>query len=121
MRAETIDPSLFFTALDDLESWHGGSDLGGSVYKQRIARRGSGKSGGYRVIVLVRIKQRAVFVNGYTKSELTNIGVKDFAAFRALVKILFDANEREVAAALANRTIFELNSEFENDDKKSTK
>ena len=66
MRAETIDPSLFFTALDDLESWHGGSDLGGSVYKQRIARRGSGKSGGYRVIVLVRIKQRAVFVNGYT-------------------------------------------------------
>lgn len=121
MRAETIDPSLFFTALDDLESWHGGSDLGGSVYKQRIARRGSGKSGGYRVIVLVRIKQRAVFVYGYAKSELVNIGVKDLEAFRALAKILLDANKLEVAAALANRTIFELNSEFENDDKKSTK
>ena len=33
-------------------------DLGGGVYKMRLARPGEGKSGGYRVIVFFRSEER---------------------------------------------------------------
>jgi hypothetical protein len=40
-------------------------DLGGGVIKQRIARPGQGKSGGYRVPIVFRATGRAVFVYGF--------------------------------------------------------
>lgn len=43
------------------------ADLGGSVIKQRIARSGGGKSGGFRSIILYRTATRAVFVYGFEK------------------------------------------------------
>jgi len=38
------------------------ADLGSSLIKQRVARRGQGRSGGYRMIVIYRVKDRAVFL-----------------------------------------------------------
>ena len=40
------------------------ADLGGGVLKQRIARPGGGKSGGFRTIILFRVSERAFFVQG---------------------------------------------------------
>ncbi|MDR1949001.1 MAG: type II toxin-antitoxin system RelE/ParE family toxin [Spirochaetaceae bacterium] len=44
--------------VNQLEAGQSGANLGGGVYKQRIARPGAGKSGGYRVIVYV-IRERS--------------------------------------------------------------
>jgi hypothetical protein len=49
------------------------ADLGGGLIKQRVARRGQGRSGGYRVIVAYRAKGRAVFLFGFAKNERENI------------------------------------------------
>jgi hypothetical protein len=35
------------------------ADLGGGVIKQRIARQGGGKSGGFRALILLRVAERA--------------------------------------------------------------
>jgi hypothetical protein len=45
------------------------ADLGGHVIKQRVARPGRGKSGGYRVIIALQTKERAVFLYGFAKNE----------------------------------------------------
>ena len=45
------------------------ADLGGGVIKQRIARRGRGRSGGFRTIVVFRRGERAFFVHGFAKSD----------------------------------------------------
>jgi hypothetical protein len=55
------------------------SDLGGGLIKQRVARRGQGRSGGYRVIVAYRVKNLAVFFYGFAKSERANIDSKQLA------------------------------------------
>lgn len=47
--------------------------LGGEVFKQRVARTGAGKSGGYRTIIVLRVKKRAVFVYGFAKNEADNV------------------------------------------------
>lgn len=44
------------------------ADLGGGLIKQRVARPGKGKSGGYRVIIAYRFKQRAIFLFGLVSS-----------------------------------------------------
>jgi hypothetical protein len=38
------------------------ADLGGGLIKQRVARKGKGRSGGYRMIVAYRAQGRAVFL-----------------------------------------------------------
>ena len=52
------------------------ADLGGDVYKMRVARSGEGKSSGFRVIVLFRRGERTFFVYGFSKSDRDNIDQK---------------------------------------------
>jgi hypothetical protein len=47
------------------------ADLGGGLIKQRVARPGQGRSGGFRMIVVYRTKERAVFIYGFAKTPAT--------------------------------------------------
>jgi hypothetical protein len=58
------------------------ADLGGGVIKQRIARPGEGRSGGFRTIILFRAQERAFFVYGFSKSSRDNITNDDLRAYR---------------------------------------
>jgi hypothetical protein len=49
------------------------ADLGGGVLKQRIARPGAGKRGGFRSIVIFRAGERAIFVYGFAKRSRATI------------------------------------------------
>ena len=75
------------------------ADLGGGVIKQRIARPGEGKSGGSRSIILFRKGDRAVYVYGFEKKDLSNIRADDLQLFRDLAKeiLAYSAAEMEFA------------------------
>lgn len=62
-------------------------DLGGGVIKQRVARPGQGKSGGYRTIVLYRRGDLAFFVHGFAKSVQANISGAEVSAFKELATL----------------------------------
>jgi len=49
------------------------ADLGGGVIKQRIARPGQGKSGGFRMLIAFKAGAGAFFVHGFAKNERDNI------------------------------------------------
>lgn len=49
------------------------ADLGGGVIKQRVARQGQGRSGGYRTLIAYRFEDFAVFLFGFAKSDRDNI------------------------------------------------
>lgn len=49
------------------------ADLGGGIIKQRVARPGQGRSGGFRVLLAYRSGDRAVFLYGFAKGERDNI------------------------------------------------
>jgi hypothetical protein len=50
-RKENIRDTVLLDAVARAEAGQVDADLGGGVIKQRIARRGQGKSGGYRTII----------------------------------------------------------------------
>jgi hypothetical protein len=49
-------------------NWAGSRNLGGGVYKQRIARKGQGKSGGFRTIIFFEAHKAAFFILGFAKT-----------------------------------------------------
>jgi hypothetical protein len=83
-------------------------DLGGGVIKQRLARRGQGKSGGYRSIILFRRGSRAVFAYGYAKSSRQNIRGDELRVYRRLAEEILSASDLAVSAMLKNGTIKEI-------------
>ena len=85
------------------------ADLGGGVIKQRIARAGGGRSGGFRVIVLFRREDRAFFVHGFAKNERENLRRDELRTLRRLAGELFGLERTELEAMLANGTISEVN------------
>ena len=84
------------------------ADFGGGVIKQRIARRGQGRSGGFRAIVLFRRGERSFFVYGFAKSGRDNLRQDEFTAFRLLAEQMLGMDEAGLRAALSNGTITEV-------------
>src|ERR1035437_2479276 len=72
-RREEIPDGSLLEAIKRAERGLIDADLGGGLIKQRVARQGQGRSGGYRMIVAYREKNRAVFLYGFAKSERANI------------------------------------------------
>lgn len=89
------------------------ADLGGGLIKQRIARAGAGKSGGFRTIMIYRFQSRAIFVFGFAKSGLANIGQEEEAAFRKSAKIVLALSEAAIEAAIKNGTFVEVRCDEE--------
>lgn len=84
------------------------ADLGGGVVKMRLARKGQGKSGGFRAIVLFRRGARAFFVYGFAKSDRDNIRQDELRAFRKLAGEMLALDDKALAAATKNGTITEI-------------
>lgn len=78
------------------------------MLKQRIARPGAGRSGGYRVILVFRAGNRAVFVYGFAKSDRENIDDDELAAFRRLAAELLALSQDLLDALVANGTLVEV-------------
>ncbi len=84
------------------------ADLGGGLIKQRIARPGRGRSGGYRTIIAYQTTERAVFLYGFAKSERDNIEPDELEDLRLVARGWLDATPKQIAAALADGAIEEV-------------
>jgi len=71
-RRERIADVSLAEAIDRADRGLIDADLGGGLIKQRVARQGQGRSGGYRTIVAYRTKDRAVFLYAFAKNEREN-------------------------------------------------
>jgi hypothetical protein len=106
-KAELNDEDLC-RAVSEVEHGLIDADLGGGVIKQRIARRGQGKSGGFRVAILYRRGARAFFVHGFAKSERANISEDELAALKELATEMLAYDEGEIAKAVASGPLIEV-------------
>ena len=85
-------------AIERAEKGSIDADLGGGVIKQRIARKGEGKRGGFRTIIIFRPKERAFFVYGFAKNEQDNIRRDEKTALKNLAPYLLNLPEDGVNA-----------------------
>ena len=84
------------------------ADLGGGVIKQRVARPGQGRSGGFRVLIAYRAKARSVFLFGFAKSERENIEADELATLREIASAWFEADGKTIARAISGGLLQEV-------------
>lgn len=82
--------------------------LGGSLIKQRVARPGRGRSGGYRTIIAYRHGNRAVFLYGFAKSSQANISSSDLRDLADYGALILDLNEAGIEAMLEDDELKEV-------------
>jgi len=95
-------------AVNQLEAGQADADLGGGVYKIRIARPGEGKSGGYRVIVFFRSEERTFYVYGFVKSAKGNIDEKQLRDFKRTAKAVLSLTEKQLDNILKTGKYLEI-------------
>lgn len=81
------------------------ADLGGGLIKQRIARAGRERSGGYRMLLAYRKRFRAVFLYGFAKSERGNVERDELLSLREIGAGWLGADAQEIARGLGDHAI----------------
>lgn len=112
-RREGIADQSLREAIERAERGLIDADLGGGLIKQRVARQGQGRSGGYRTIVAYRARSRAVFLFGFAKSDQENIEAHELTTARDIAADLLGADEKRLAKAIREGRLQELSHEDE--------
>ena len=107
-RREKIKDSVLIDAVARAGRGIIDADLGGGVIKQRLARPGQGKSGGYRSIIIFQKGERAFFVYGFAKSDRENIEADETAAFKKSAKAFFALTDKQIEAMIKEQELMEI-------------
>jgi len=109
LKAGLPDPALLGAARD-LERGVIDADLGGGVFKQRVARPGGGKAGGFRTIIVYRRQHRMFFIYGFAKNDRENIRGDELAVLKKLAIKLLGYSDEEIADAVSIGELMEIMS-----------
>ena len=93
------------------------ADLGGGIIKQRVARAGQGRSGGFRMLLAYREGHRAVFLYGFAKSERENIADDELETLREIGAVWLAADAQRITKAIKENAL----QEVRDDDEENTK
>jgi hypothetical protein len=116
-RKEKIGDAVLLDSIARAEKGQVDADLGGGVIKQRIARPGQGKSGGYRTIILFKQGQRAVFIYGFAKSERANIDSDEGKQFKEAARYVLRLTEKQIAELVKGGDFVEVTGHEEETSK----
>jgi hypothetical protein len=95
-RSERMSDAKLCEAIERAEGGLVDADLGGGLIKQRVARPGQGRSGGFRTVIAYRRLGRAVFLYGFAKNERDNIDADDLARLKKLAAVYLGATMPEL-------------------------
>jgi hypothetical protein len=95
-----IKDSDLITAIVEMTKGLCGANLGGNVYKKRIAFGHRGKSSGVRTIIAFKVNDKAFFIYGFSKNKLDNITKKEEEALKYLAKIYFGYDDSQIHKAI---------------------
>lgn len=84
------------------------ADLGGHVYKKRIAIEGQGKSSGLRTILAFKVDDKAFFIFGFPKNAQGNINTKELKAFKRMAKELLGYTASQLKKAVNAGSFIEV-------------
>jgi len=110
-RKEKITDEVLKDAIARAEKGIINADLGGNVIKQRIARVGQGKSGGYRTIIIFKKGDKAFFVYGFAKNERDNIDKNETDAFKKSANELLALSDKHIQELIENGALTEVDHE----------
>jgi len=98
-------------AIKNLEMGLSAPSLGSHLYKVRIKREHSGKSSGFRTIIVYKENDRAIFLYGFGKNEKENIDKVELKYFKKLGKDLLELTSDQLKKYVVREILFDLEVE----------
>jgi hypothetical protein len=107
-RKEGIRDTDLCDAVDRAEQGLIDADLGGGLIKQRVARPGQGRRGGFRTIIAWRSRERSVFVHGFAKSRKAGLAPDELEVYRGFAALLLGYDDEALKMAVAGKELTEV-------------
>jgi hypothetical protein len=84
------------------------ANLGGNIYKKRIALHNDGKRGGARTILAYLSGKKAFFLYGFAKNAKANVTKTELKALKKYGNLLLNYNDAEISNALEAKVLVEI-------------
>lgn len=94
--------------MDDMERGLIDADLGGHVFKKRVAVGDRGKRGGVRTVLAYQVREKAFFVYGFAKNARANITADELKGLKIYAGVLLEYNDKELTKAVKNGALIEV-------------
>lgn len=107
-RRERLEDEALVKAVRSAEEGLVDADLGGGLVKQRVARPGQGKSGGYRTVIVYRRGDLAVFLLGFAKNDRDNVDDDELEDLKGQARVFLRLSMSEIRAAIAADELTEV-------------
>ena len=109
-RTEEIPDSALLKVAAEVIAGQVEADLGGCLFKKRLAREGSGKRSGYRVLICYKKpnSDRIVFLYAFAKNVRANISDKEKEALSLVADAFISATDAQVSLLLKESSILEV-------------
>ncbi|MEE9336639.1 MAG: type II toxin-antitoxin system RelE/ParE family toxin [Methylococcaceae bacterium] len=95
-------------AIKNLEDGLSTTDIGSHLFKVRVKREHSGKSSGFRTIIIYQKNDKAIFLYGFGKNEKSNIDKAELQYFKKLGNDLLALNLAQLEQFLEQKVLFDL-------------
>jgi hypothetical protein len=110
-KSESVSDKALLNAMSEMTNGLVGSDLGGSVFKKRVALPGRGKSGGSRTLVAYNKGDAIFFIYGFAKNDKENIHIKELQTLKLLASDLLKYTESHLKVLVTNKELVEIINE----------
>ena len=83
---EGLKDAVLRAAVDEMQAGLVDANLGAGLLKKRVARSGGGKSGGHRTLLATNLRDRWVFLYGFSKNERDNVDDDELRALKRIAQ-----------------------------------
>jgi hypothetical protein len=111
MQKIDLSDDLLLNAVDEMERGLIDADLGGGVFKKRIALPNRGKSGSVRTLIATNKNDRWFFMVGFEKNQRDNIGKIELIALKESAKTMLTMSEAKLDSVLKTHSLKEIHYE----------
>jgi hypothetical protein len=108
LKKSDLSDQDILTAVGEMEQGLYEADLGGNVYKKRVAIGNRGKSQGARTIVATKLGSHWFFLYGFEKNVRANINNVELAHFQIVAASLLDLTVEEIDSLILSKTLTEV-------------
>jgi hypothetical protein len=106
-----VTDTALLKSVVDIERGLIDADLGGNLFKQRVALPGRGKSGSTRTLLATRFAGTLYFLFGFEKSDRDNITQRERAIYQSLASNLLALSNNQIETALNANELIEVQHE----------
>jgi hypothetical protein len=111
MRKEGLSDAGLIIAVAEMEEGKIDANLGGKVFKKRVAFPGRGKRGSARTLIAYQDSKKAFFMFGFSKNERASIDVVELKALKLMAKILIEKSNVKLKKDLDTKILIEVNTD----------